>query len=248
VNQKLGDRDPGSGRGRSRQSWLLDELATAGQEHLDPSSVEGYDRKQGYPEAADDVAVFSRYGLGPESTIVDLGTGTGQFALPAARQFGRVIAVDVSPLMVQVIRDHAAAHGLRNIEVLQAGFLSYKHQGPPVDGVFSRNALHHLPDFWKAIALERIASILRPGGILRIHDVIYDFAPSEAQAEFDRWLNEAVDDPASGYTAADFAEHIRSEFSTFRWLFEPILAAVGFDILSAEYSRSVYGAYTCLRR
>jgi SAM-dependent methyltransferase len=248
VNQKLRNRDPERERKRSRPSWLPHELATAGQEHLDPSFVESYDRKQGYPKAADDVAVFSHHGLGPDSTILDLGAGTGQFALPAARQFGRVIAVDVSPLMAQVIRERAAADGLRNIEVVQAGFLSYEHQGPTVDGVFTRNALHHLPDFWKAIALERIASVLRPGGILRIHDLIYDFAPSEATAEFDQWFDEAVDDPALGYTAADFAEHIRSEFSTFRWLFEPILAAVGFDILSADFSRSVYGAYTCMRQ
>jgi hypothetical protein len=58
-------------------------------------------------------------------------------------------------------------------------------------------------------------------------------------------FNRAVDDPASGYTAADLAEHIRTEFSTFRWLFEPILAAAGFEILSAEFRGSVYGTYTC---
>jgi hypothetical protein len=46
-------------------------------------------------------------------------------------------------------------------------------------------------------------------------------------------------------TAADLAEHIRTEFSTFRWLFEPILAAAGFEILSAEFRGSVYGTYTC---
>jgi len=28
-------------------------------------------------------------------------------------------------------------------------------------------------------------------------------------------------------------------------LFEPILAAAGFEILSAEFSGRVYGAYTC---
>ncbi len=58
-------------------------------------------------------------------------------------------------------------------------------------------------------------------------------------------LSLAVDDPASGYTAADLAEHVRAEFSTYRWLFEPILAAAGFEILSAEFSGRVYGAYTC---
>jgi hypothetical protein len=95
------------------------------------------------------------------------------------------------------------------------------------------------------MALVRIAGMLRAGGILRVHDLIDDFAPSEADTVFDGWFNRAVDDPASGYTAADLGEHIRTEFSTFRWLFEPILAAAGFEILSAEFRGSVYGTYTC---
>ena len=32
----------------------------------------------------------------------------------------------------------------------------YEHGGPPADFVFTRNALHQVPDFWKAIALDRI--------------------------------------------------------------------------------------------
>jgi ubiquinone/menaquinone biosynthesis C-methylase UbiE len=42
---------------------------------------------------------MSRSGLGSGSTVLDVGAGTGQFALAAARQFRRVIAVDVSPIM-----------------------------------------------------------------------------------------------------------------------------------------------------
>jgi hypothetical protein len=53
--------------------------------------------------------------------------------------------------------------------------LSYQHTGSPADAVFTRNALHQVPDFWKALALDRIAQLLRPGGILRLHDLIFDF-------------------------------------------------------------------------
>jgi hypothetical protein len=65
---------------------------------------------------------------------------------------------------------------------------------------------------------------------------------------FQRWLGNAADDPARSYTSADFAEHIRSEYSTFRWLLEPMLAATGFEILTADFSGLVYGAYTCRKR
>jgi hypothetical protein len=55
-------------------------------------------------------------------------------------------------------------------------------------------------------------------------------------------------DPSLGYTREDYAEHIRTEHSTFRWLLEPMLAAAGFEIVTATFRGSVYGAYTCRKR
>jgi SAM-dependent methyltransferase len=77
---------------------------------------------------------------------VDLGAGTGRLALAAANEFRRVIAVDVSPVMVHTIRAHAADARLSNVECVQAGFLTYEHTGSLDDGVYTRNALHQLPD------------------------------------------------------------------------------------------------------
>ena len=167
-------------------SWMIDELAHAGPEHLDPAFVAGYDRKQGYPDPAEDLAVFEAHGLGGTSAVVDLGAGSGQFALAAARRFGHVTAVDVAPPMVAMLRERAAAAGLANLDCVQAGFLSYEHSGPPADGVYTRNALHQLPDFWKAVALDRIAGMMRPGGVLRLRDLIYDFRPAQAAEVFQR--------------------------------------------------------------
>lgn len=240
-------------------SWMLDELAHAGAEHLDPGFVAGYERKAGYTDGdgsarrdgtrpEDDVEVLRAYGLAHTSTVVDLGAGTGRFALAAAPHCRRMIAVDISPVMLRVVRERAVAAGAANVEAVQAGFLSYRHTGPPADAVHTRHALHQLPDFWKAVALDRIAGMLRPGGVLRVRDLIYDFAPSAAEDVFPRWLAMAAADPAAGYTSADLAEHIRSEHSTFRWLFEPMLAAAGFEIVSVEYRGAVFGAYTCIRR
>jgi SAM-dependent methyltransferase len=228
--------------------WMLDELAHAGPEHRDPDFVAGYERKQGYPDPSEDLAVLAAHGLDETSTVVDLGAGTGRFCLAAARRFGQVTAVDISPAMLGLLRQRAAAAGLANLHCVQAGFLSYEHTGPPADGVHTRNALHQLPDFWKAVALDRIGRMLRPGGVLRLHDLVYDFQPSEADAVFQQWLEGAADDPARGYTAADLADHIRSEYSTFRWLLEPMLAVAGFAILTADFSGSVYGTYTCRKR
>jgi ubiquinone/menaquinone biosynthesis C-methylase UbiE len=225
----------------------FDELAHAGHEHLNPDFVAGYDRKQGSPDLTHDLDVLTAHGLGPTSVIVDMGAGTGRFALAAARRFGRVIAVDISPVMIAHLTERASADGLANIETVQAGFLSYRPADASVDAVYTRNALHHLPDFWKALALDRMASLIRPGGVLLLRDLIYDASPSEIPAVLDRWLASAADDPHLGYTGADLLEHIEAEFSTFRWLLEPMLKQAGFKVSTAVYRRRIFGAYTCIR-
>jgi SAM-dependent methyltransferase len=223
--------------------WMLDELAHAGPEHLDAAFVAGYDRKQGYPSPDEDIAILAAHGV--LGTVVDLGTGTGRFAVAAAAAGARrVVAVDVSPAMLAHVRATAPS----TVEVVRAGFLSYEHTGGPADAVHTRNALHQLPDFWKGVALDRIGRFLRPGGILRLHDLVYDFDPEQAPDVLAGWYAGAATDPADGYTAADFAEHIRTEHSTYRWLLEPLLERTGFEILDAAYTGSTYGAYTCRRR
>ncbi len=229
--------------------WLLDELAHAGPKHLDAAFIAGYDRKQGYPDPTPDLDVLRQHGaLTDSTTLVDLAAGTGRFALAAAEHCRRVVAVDISPAMLGHLRSRAADGGVTNIHVVQAGLLSYQHTGAAADAVYTRNALHQLPDFWKGIALHRIAQILRPGGVLRLHDLIYDFQPADADTALERWMDGAAQDPALGYTRDDFAVHIRTEFSTYRWLLEPILAAVGLEIVQSHFRGSIYGAYTCVKR
>jgi len=228
--------------------WEIDELEHAGGEHLVADFVAGFDDKQGHPDADEDLGVLGSFGLGANSTVVDFGAGTGQFALPAARRFATVVAVDVSPAMHAALQARARQQGLDNLHPVLAGFLSYEHAGPPADGAYTRHALHQLPDFWKAVALHRIAAIVRPGGVLRLRDLVYDFTPGEAGDVFARWLDGASTDSAHGYTREDYVEHIRTEHSTFRWLLEPMLDVAGFDIVDAEFPGPTYGAYTCVRR
>jgi len=131
----------------SRAGWWLEELGHAGDEHLDAGYVAGYDRKAGTDPAAD-LDVLRAFGLDEVSTLVDLGAGTGALALAAAPRCRRVVAVDVSPAMVAALRANVERLGLRNVDCVRAGFLTYEHRGEPADFVYSRNALHHLPDFW----------------------------------------------------------------------------------------------------
>lgn len=228
--------------------WFPDELAHAGEEHLDPEYALGYDRKAG-TDCSADLALLRASGLNQTSTVVDLGAGTGTFALAIAPLCRRVIAVDVSAPMLALLRAEAGRRGIANIEAVPSGFLTYEHQGEAADFVYSRNALHHLPDFWKGIALNRIAGMLKPGGVLRLHDLVYSFDPGEVAPIIDDWLAGASDDPALGWTRPEYETHLREEYSTYSWLLEPMLERAGFEIREATHSeRRVYSAYTCVKR
>lgn len=229
-----------------RASWVPDEVLTAGRENLDPGHVARYDRKED-AGAAEEVARLLRAGLAPDATVVDLGAGTGQLTLAIAPHVRRVVAVDVSPVMLERLRAKVTRAGVANVECVHAGFLTYEHHGAPAALVYSRYALHHLPDFWKAVALTRMAAMTAPGGWLRLWDVVYGFAPDETETTLERWFATA---PADGvdqeWTRAELEEHVRDEHSTFTWLLEPMIERAGFTIESATYSTDQISArYLC---
>ena len=231
------------------EAWRLDELATAGRENLDESHVARYDQKED-AGAAEEIELLADRGLlHASSTVVDLGAGTGQFALAAAERCSRVVAVDVSPVMMNRLRLNVAASGLANIECVSAGYLTYEHDGQPADVVYSRYALHHLPDFWKAIALSRIVAMLRPGGALRLWDAVYSFEPAQAVPRLEAWMDEAAPGGVhAGWDRTELADHVRDEHSTFTWLLEPMLERVGLQITDASYDDSgVFARYICTK-
>lgn len=185
-----------------RDAWTTDELAHAGRENLDPAHVARYDHKED-ADGAGELAALRAFGLGEQATVIDMGTGTGQFALAAAAAVRRVVAVDVSAVMLEHLRAKLRRADVHNVECERAGFLTYEHRGERADLVYSRYALHHLPDFWKALALTRMAEMLQPGGILRLSDVVYGFEPSQARARLERWMSEnAGTDVEHGWSRA----------------------------------------------
>jgi ubiquinone/menaquinone biosynthesis C-methylase UbiE len=229
-------------------SWYPDELLYAGDEHLDAAYVRGYEAKAGV-DAAAEVAALVRLGLGPDATLVDLGAGTGAVAIEAAKLCRRVVAVDVSPPMLAAARAAAGRAGAGNLEFVEAGLLSYDHTGEPADIVYSRNALHQLPDLWKAIALTRIHRTLRPDGMLRLRDLVFAVDdPADLGRVVEPWLDGAAPTADIGWTRAEYETHLRTEHSTFTWLLEPMLERAGFEILETEFSESrIYATYTCTR-
>ena len=99
--------------------------------------------------------------------ILDLATGTADFAIAAARRFpdARVTGVDLTPAMLDVGRRKVMSAGLADRVVLEEGnACALTYMDGSVDAVVCAFGFRNFPD--RAVALREVARVLRPGGNL----------------------------------------------------------------------------------
>lgn len=104
-------------------------------------------------------------GVGPGSSVLDVGTGVGEPALAAAvaaGPTGRVVGVDLSPAMVDLARRRSGGTG--TVEFLVGDVESLDLPAGGFDVVLGRWSLMFVPD--PPAALRSIARVLKPGGVL----------------------------------------------------------------------------------
>lgn len=222
----------------TQPDWWYDDLRQVGLDFEDEGEVATYDARQGRSDA-DDRALLASLGVDGETAMADIGCGTGLLACQAAMVAKSVRAIDVSATMLRAAAERAAAVGVKNIRFERAGFLSFAGSGD-LDLITTKNALHHLPDMWKAVALTRMRDALKPGGRLYIRDVVFNCAPDAIPQTAERWIGDLV--RLTGYSREDGACHVREEHSTFGWVLERMLSEAGFRLLSRTHD-GVYGTY-----
>jgi len=208
--------------------------------------VEAYDAKhrQFRDIEGENSAVIAGLGIQRGQTLADFGSGTGAFAMQAARICAKVHAVDISKAMLDYTAWKSKGLGLTNIVCHHGGFLTYVHTDPPLDAITSSMALHHLPDFWKQKALTRLNGMLKPGGRFYLHDVV--FSEKDYEVNIQTWINK-LSSKMGAEMAEDVSRHVRKEHSTFTWIMEGLLSRAGFRIDHAEYSDGVLAKYFCTK-
>src|SRR5580698_6325540 len=108
--------------------------------------------------------------------VADIGCGSGVLACEAAEMGAEVDAIDISPAMLALAEIHARDRKVE-IRTQSAGLLSFAYQPNSYDLVVSEFTLHHLPDFWKAVALSRIYGALKPGANFFLRDIVFVSMP-----------------------------------------------------------------------
>lgn len=226
--------------------WQYDETQQVGADFADIEVVAAYDAKHRKFRKVDEenAAIIRSLQLQPHHVIADFGCGTGAFAIQAARHCAKVYAVDVSAVMLQYARQKADDQALTNIVFCHGGFLTYDHPPERFDAINSTAALHHLPDFWKQVGLNRLSAMLKEGGRFHLMDVV--FSDLDFGKHIEAWLAK-FEKQVGSVMGADARRHVRQEHSTFTWIMEGLLERAGFRIDTKAYHDGVFAAYDCTK-
>src|SRR5580698_7968204 len=124
--------------------------------------------------------------LMPPLTIADLGAGEGSFALLLSQRAVRVIAVDSSARMIEVGREQAARHGVKNVEYRLGDMEDVPIGAGEVDLVFFSQSLHHALHPERALA--EAARILGDTGRIVVLDLLKHRFEEAREMYADEWL------------------------------------------------------------
>jgi SAM-dependent methyltransferase len=111
----------------------------------------------------------------PEARVLDLGCGGGHVTFHVAPHVREVVAYDLSPEMLDVVKRAARERGLGNVATKQGLVESLPFDAESFDLVLSRFSAHHWRDF--EAGLREAARVLKPGGIAAFVDTVSPGTP-----------------------------------------------------------------------
>lgn len=172
--------------------------------------------------------LFTDAGIGPGMRVLDIGCGNGDVSFLVAKlvgQTGQVLGIDRDEPSVETARSRVNQHNTPNITFSVCDIMSLSPEHGLFDAAVARRVIMYLPEPVEAI--RRIASMLRPGGVVAFleHDATMvpgRVTPLPLQEEVNRWIWETVkreganlhigfDLPVILEQAGLTVEHIRAE-------------------------------------
>ncbi|MDA8066014.1 MAG: methyltransferase domain-containing protein [Thermaerobacter sp.] len=107
-------------------------------------------------------------GLRGGERVLDVATGAGHLAFALASLAGEVVALDLTPAMLEVAADEAHRRGIGNVSFVQGDALDLPFPDGLFQAVLCRVAAHHFPDPARAVA--EMARVVEFGGLVLVAD------------------------------------------------------------------------------
>jgi ubiquinone/menaquinone biosynthesis C-methylase UbiE len=114
--------------------------------------------------------IGDRFPLQAGDRVLDVAAGPGILARALAPRVAYVLALDVTPAMLEVGQQAAAEAGLGNMTFALGDAANLPFLDDSFDLVVSRFAIHHFRDAGQAIA--EMARVCRPGGHVGLVDLV----------------------------------------------------------------------------
>jgi 2-polyprenyl-3-methyl-5-hydroxy-6-metoxy-1,4-benzoquinol methylase len=179
--------------------------------------------------------------------VLEVGCGHGALTRHLARRARSVLALDISPKMIEVARSRSAGHP--NIAYRLADVTATALPEAAFDVVLSVATLHHVP---LDPTVRRLAASVRPGGVLLVQDLLSRDGPRNAPLDALAWIARLLRgapstrrDPIARTLAKLYEEHGRDE----RYLTPPEVARVYGELLpGARVVHHIEWRYTVVWR
>src|SRR6202140_3299793 len=217
------------------RDWYYNQRRQLG---LDSAVASIYDRHDDSDIRAR--AALTMLGVEMGWRVADIGCGNGVLATEAALMGAEVDAVDISPAMLALAEVYARDRRAQ-IRTQPAGLLSFAYQPNSYDLIVSEFTLHHLPDFWKGVALSRIHAALKPGANFYLRDIVFVGTPDGVERDVEAWADFSIKN--HDFDRDSVITHMRDEYSTFGWVIERMLTDAGFTLVAADYHAPLHGTY-----
>lgn len=114
--------------------------------------------------------ILQEAGLKPGYVVLDFGCGPGGYSVVAAEMVGdkgKVFALDIHPLAVQIVKEVASKKGLKNIETVNSDCATGL-EDESVDVAFLYDTFHTLSQ--PGAVLKELHRVLKNDGILSFSD------------------------------------------------------------------------------
>lgn len=164
---------------QTRDAW--DEIALGYDEFVTPTHTELVEK------------AFQLLDLQPGMRLLDVASGSGSLSLPAARRGAQVLAVDLSPGMVNRLEQRARAEGLTNVRAAVMDAHALELEDDSFDIAASQFGVMLVPDLPRA--LREMRRVTRPSGQV----LLTSFGPA-TQVEFIRFFTGAMQAVIPGFS------------------------------------------------